>query len=43
MESRRLQLEEQRINLMKQKLTGEVEINPDEEDWTEIEDGGGLP
>lgn len=41
MESRRLQLEEQRIRLMKQKITGEVDINPEEE-WDEGEDGG-LP
>lgn len=39
MESRRLQLEERRIELMKQKITGEIDIDPEDED----EDGGGLP
>lgn len=43
MESRRLQLEEQRIKLMKQKITGEVDINPEDEEWDGSEDGGGLP
>ena len=43
MESRRLQLEERRIELMKQKLSGEVVIEPEDEDCEEDEDGGGLP
>lgn len=42
MESRRLQLEEQRLELMKQKISGEVVIEPEDEEWDE--DGtGGLP
>ena len=43
MESRRLQLEERRLELMKQKITGEIDIDPEDEDWTEDGDGGGLP
>ena len=43
MESRRLQLEERRLELMKQKLTGEIDIGPEDEDWAEDGDGGGLP
>ena len=43
MESRRLQLEERRLELMKQKLTGEIDIDPEDEDWAEDGDGGGLP
>ena len=43
MESQRLQLEERRLELMKQKLTGEIDIDPEDEDWTEDGDGGGLP
>lgn len=42
MDSRRLQLEERRIELMKQKLTGEIDIDPEDEDWTQDEDGGEL-
>lgn len=42
MENRRLQLEEQRIKLMKQKLIGEIEINPEDEEWDESEDCGEL-
>ena len=43
MESRRLQLEEERIKLMKQKITGEVDIDPEDEEWDGNEDGGELP
>ena len=43
MESRRLQLEEQRLELMKQKISGEVVIEPEDEDWDEDGTGGGLP
>ncbi len=42
-ERQRLQLEERRLDLMKQKLTGEIDINPEDEDWKEEEDNGGLP
>lgn len=43
MESRRLQLEERRLDLMKQKITGEVDIDPEYEDWNEDENSGILP
>ncbi len=43
MESRRLQLEERRLELMKQKITGEIDIDPEGEGEDEDEDGGGLP
>ncbi len=43
MEGKRLQLDEQRIKLMKQKMIGEIEIDPEYEDWLEDGDGGGLP
>ena len=39
MESRRLQLEERRLELMKQKVTGEIDINPETEEW-EMEENG---
>jgi hypothetical protein len=42
MESRRLQLEERRLELMKQKLTGEIDINPDLEDVEQSADDGWL-
>ncbi len=40
MEGRRLQLEERRLELMKQKLTGEIEIDPEE---GEQEGSSGIP
>lgn len=43
MESRRLQLEERRLELMKQKLTGEIDIDPEDEDWERDGTGGELP
>lgn len=43
MESRRLQLEERRIELMKQKVTGEISIDPEEdEEWQQDEEDGLL-
>ena len=39
MESRRLTLEERRLELMKQRLTGEIDIDPDIEADIEVEDG----
>lgn len=43
MEDRRLQLEERRLELTKQKLTGEIEIDPEDEDWDSAADVDGLP
>lgn len=43
MERQRLQLEERRLDLMKQRLTGEIDIDPEDEDWKEEEDNGGMP
>lgn len=40
MESRRLQLEERRLELMKQKVTGEIDINPETEEREMRENGG---
>ena len=42
MESRRLTLEERRLDLMKQKLTGEVDFDIEDEDLMDTESGGGL-
>lgn len=42
MEDRRLQLEERRIELSRQKLTGELEINPDGGEWDEEDSVDGL-
>ena len=43
MEDRRLQLEERRLELTRQKLTGEIEINPEDEDWDAVDGVDGLP
>lgn len=42
MESRRLTLEERRLDLMKQKLMGEVDFDIEDEDLTGAEGGGSL-
>lgn len=43
MEDRRLQLEERRLELSRQKLTGEIEIDPEDEDWDAADGVDGLP
>lgn len=43
MESRRLKLEERRLELMQQKLTGEIEIEPEDGEREPDSRGGGLP
>lgn len=43
MESRRLQLEERRLELTKQRITGEVDIEPEDGEWQQDGTGGGLP
>lgn len=43
MEDRRLQLEERRLELTRQKLTGEIEIDPEEAEWDETDGVDGLP
>ena len=43
MEDRRLQLEERRLELTRQRITGEIEIDPDELDEDEEDGVDGLP